>query len=110
MSEVSQEDLDELKSEVDSLRKEIELQIQGNLDGPGIASRLQSCESELKRHNFGAMKTELVLLKDNKIQDGQTRLKLIEEKLSSLTRIQWTIGSAAMMAIVGALLNMVVGK
>lgn len=105
---MNDEDLLELKKEFESFRKDVELQIQGNLEGPGIASRLQSCEGELKRHDFAAMDKRLVLLEDNRIKDGQVRMNSLEEKVKGQSKIAWTIGSIAISAVVTAIIGAVI--
>ena len=108
----TQEEFDELEAEFRAFREEVREQIQGSMDAnqPGIASRLQSVEGVISRHDFPQLETRVCLLENNAIQDGQSQFALITEKVSGLSRLSWTIGSTVMLAIVSALIGLVIGK
>ena len=77
---------------------------------PGIASRLQSVEGVIKRHDFPAIEQRVALLENNAIPDGQTRLAVLSETQQRQTKVSWTIASAVIVAIVSALLGMILNN
>lgn len=105
----SDERLVDIEAEIKLLRNDITEQIQGSMDAtaPGLASRLQSVESEVGRHDVGDIKQRLAILENNSIQDGKARMVTNENGLASHARIIWTIGSAMVTAIIGALLAVI---
>ncbi|MCC9603520.1 hypothetical protein LOC67_23470 [Stieleria sp. JC731] len=102
--------LAELEDRFEQHQRDIVEQIQGSMDAttPGIASRIQSLEGELRRYDLQSMRDASILSDDNRIKDGQSRMAIIESKVQGINKILWMLGSLILSAIFGALLREVV--
>lgn len=107
--------LADVSAELARFKDSVTEQIQGSMDAnhPGLASRIQSLEAavaDLNEHNFAAIETRLALLENNAIQDGKAEFARMGDRVSSLSRLSWTIGSSVALAIVSALIGLVLKK
>lgn len=76
----------------------------------GLTQRFDRVEAQVQDANLQGLRDDILILKDNAIPNGRTKLEVVERDLARLNRFVWTIGSSVALAIVSALVGLVLNN
>lgn len=102
---MSEEQIEELEKRMSNFEASFTEILHGSMksEKPGLASRILRLETE----RVADLETRLALLEDHKIREGKVRIATLEKQVTGLASWMTKIGTAVVLAIVGAIMGVV---